>query len=762
VADRFSASVADQIPPEYHEKFRFFNHLVWGIIASLLITLVASAWWGFVGWQAPDLLEIISSAGIAAIKWVIALFLLLFATKLPRLGTWLFYWWIRNPINRQRMEADIKKYQVDRYESSDPWYNKKIHFFTAIKRTQLKPLWIFIIAGNNGMVLFFFIIRSQYNFAGSIFSAVVGILFVIVQIANLLAIWAGSAFYCKKTMSNRKQRQIVELLSWGYMLFLPITFVMFIIGNLITYELMKGVPQSAAPPYFLFYQILYVITASIMIGLGLFLMKKTPNFEWRKNEEDAPAIQNATLESVMKILRILFVLVFIGAYIGILFISMELIMADFAMAICVVSYYLVVIYSFILFALLKLIPKRPLIPLFRNRLNYTTLIKVSAVILVINFLPLVGTTTITNPSLENQFTEVFGPTWREEIRDHPTYPYMHQVSFSWFDAYFGYNMPVNAKYEQVYMQSHPRYVRDRSTRDILSNGSAPYENITHNLIFDAYLPARPEFKGITFGDGRPEKFPVVIYLHGIGMDRGSGNANWTTQYFANLGYAAFDMSYGFTGWADYPYTGGKERGYDFVDTILQIAQFTKYLEANADYYHVDLSNTYIAGRSFGGWMALCVGYLANTTYAGGNYSSQVKIRGVFPYYPASDIPGFGSDLFQLAIEAEMVDTPYIRGSSNPTALDFNPDWLYYDPLWMAENIAPGGLPVTFGIQGTHDYLVPAGATRRLESALKENGHKVIAGFYPFGSHGFDAIHWSPYGQSILYYMERMMALNSVC
>ena len=238
VADRFSSSVSNQIPPEYHEKFRFYTHFIWAILTIAVITLVASAWWNFVGWKAPDLIEILSSAAIAAIKWIIALILVVIFSKLPRLGTWLFYWWITIPANRQRMDEDVRRFKLGDYESKDQWYNKKIAFFKAIKQTQLKPLWILVIAGNFTMIIFFIIIRSQYNFAGSYFSATIGVIFVIVQLANIFTIWTSSAYYCKKTVANQKQRQIIELFSWGYMLFLPITFVMFILGNLIRFELL--------------------------------------------------------------------------------------------------------------------------------------------------------------------------------------------------------------------------------------------------------------------------------------------------------------------------------------------------------------------------------------------------------------------------------------------------------------------------------------------------------------------------------------------
>jgi acetyl esterase/lipase len=140
----------------------------------------------------------------------------------------------------------------------------------------------------------------------------------------------------------------------------------------------------------------------------------------------------------------------------------------------------------------------------------------------------------------------------------------------------------------------------------------------------------------------------------------------------------------------------------------------------------------------------------------------MTVKGVIPYYPASDIPYVGSEMFQLGDEIGLIDNAsYIRGSSNPADPDYNPEWQWYNPLVMATTAytPKGTLPPTFVIQGTHDYLVPQGAAKRIEKVCKENGQPVIAGYYPFGSHGFDALHWSPYGQSITYYMGYFLALT---
>jgi acetyl esterase/lipase len=765
VADRFSPSVAHEIPTEYHEKFRIYNDIVWFGLVGLLLALVGSSWWDFTGWDSSNVLGVIIGLGIVLLKWIIALVILFMFLRLPRLGTWLFYWWIEKPENHRRMEEDVERYQAGNYETQDVWYYRKLRLFYLLKKMKLRPLSLGIIVGNLAMIYFFIAAQLHEVPPGTQFSAIVGLLFVLVQIANILSVWAGTEFYCKKEGRNNHVRRAVELFSWGYMFFLPSAFIMFAGGNFIKFGVLSAIPLTVGTNMLKSFTTLFVFSSVLMVILGIILLIATPDFTRRNNKQE----EWETTGRNQSFLRKIIILSFLLGFLLMLVLSSELIMTDIVMVNSILSYYLVILYAFVIFALLKLLPPSYVFHLFRRRLTTSSLIKLSAVIMIVNFLPLVGTLTVTNPSLETQFSDMFGTTWKNDIKSDPTYPFMREVSFSAYDAYFGFEIPINARYGEVYMQSHPRYVKDHSTGNIISNGSIIFESITHDLKFDAYLPARPEFGGLTFGDARPEKFPVLIFLHGAGsiVDRGAWNANYTTQYFANLGYAAFDVSFGaIEEYVEFPSSGESALGYDFVDSVLQIANFTKYLETHSDYYHANLTNTYVIGRSLGGWMALCFGYLAKTAYAGGNFSNQMELRGVIPFYPASDFPGLGSEFFGLLFDLmDYFDlgpvAPQIRGSSIPTDPDYNPNWLWYNPLWLAENADPDTLPFTFGFQGTHDSNIPAGATRRLEGALKQSGQKVIAAYYPFVGHTFDVVPWSPYGQSVLYYMERFMALTSI-
>ena len=102
---------------------------------------------------------------------------------------------------------------------------------------------------------------------------------------------------------------------------------------------------------------------------------------------------------------------------------------------------------------------------------------------------------------------------------------------------------------------------------------------------------------------------------------------------------------------------------------------------------------------------------------------------------------------------------YIRGFNNPADSNYNPEWIYYNLRTLIDVSAPGSLCPSVLIQGTNDYLVNPGWTRQFQAELQKNHDTVIAGYYPFGSHGFDAYQNSPYGQSVIYYLEQFFALT---
>ena len=544
----------------------------------------------------------------------------------------MYAYWISKPVNHQKVDVAIEAYAKGEWVPSTKGYQLKQKFIAFIKTSKLKFLfWIGVIV-NVSMVPLFFIVRFNANLAGTLISVITGVIYLSLFVINFLIILGASAFYCDKGPENKTQRYKVEIFSWLYYLLQPVVFLFLIFSDVIQLgygdELEKvGIHNYTAAAGMMYWTIsmtLYMIQIGIIIILCLILLRSIPNFEIAKGRVPKPIFKNIQVQSTYKLIKGFGIALLFFGLLACFGLSLEIFFADFAMAICVLSYILVILYSTLIFVLLKLVHRIPQ-HRYHYKRPYWIIVKISVIIVGINIVPMVFTQAWTNPSMDTQFNAVFGPNWQNRI-DPAMQTRMRQYQFSAFDAYFGFDIPSNALYNQVYMQDSPRYVEYGSNKTIIDNGSTVYngnnyglENISYNMIFDAYLPAGTGFN-VTFNDSKPVEYPVLIFMHGIGMDRGSGNANYTTQYFANLGYAAFDMSYGFTGYADYPYTSGKEKGFDFPDTIHEIGQFTKFLNAHQQFFHANMSAVYFIGRSWGGWMSAECGYLYNNPFASGNFS----------------------------------------------------------------------------------------------------------------------------------------------
>jgi acetyl esterase/lipase len=208
------------------------------------------------------------------------------------------------------------------------------------------------------------------------------------------------------------------------------------------------------------------------------------------------------------------------------------------------------------------------------------------------------------------------------------------------------------------------------------------------------------------------------------------NANITSQILANYGYAVCDISYGDLGWFDASEEDSKlERGYDLPDTIFHVAKFLDYIESNSDYYHVDVSNTAVVGRSWGGLMTLILGYAYQHPFYSGNFSSNLHINSLVSYYPTSKILTGGTDVLDLGLSLFNQTAPFIRGSDNPDSNYYNSQWKYFDPYYLSSEASGlSELPKTLLLQGTHDFGIPPAWTRDFASHLKRNNRVVITGY----------------------------------
>ena len=85
-----------------------------------------------------------------------------------------------------------------------------------------------------------------------------------------------------------------------------------------------------------------------------------------------------------------------------------------------------------------------------------------------------------------------------------------------------------------------------------------------------------------------------------------------------------------------------------------------------------MNNVYFAGRSLGGFMASVCGWGYDLPFFGTNFSSQMNVRGIIPFYSSFGTIEVGSapptnEIFSGIVEGV---APEMRGSSNPDDLDF--------------------------------------------------------------------------------------------
>ncbi|MBN2150467.1 MAG: hypothetical protein JW839_03370 [Candidatus Lokiarchaeota archaeon] len=761
VGGRFSDSVWDKVPQEYQQKYRSADWLLFFFVVAAGLWLMQSGVWTNTGWDLGDLENAAIQLGIT-LAWVIAGMVFLFASlRLAPLSSWLFARWMRaHPLE---VKSAAEALAEGRYAPRSKGYDLKRRLIQAAKRSKFSWLHFTALGCSAASIPLYFIVRWTAGLAGSYVSWVAGLVEFVAIVSTVFSAIVAAGYYCKKDVENNAQRRLIELLSWLYIVMLPLAFFTYSLSVVASVNFIDELSSDYTLPLLAVHVFATVGMPAISITLNWYvLFKGKPDFE----AKHAPRQPQRVVGRVFRVISNIVLAIFIGVLLALLGLGLLIIVLDAAMAIAILSSNAILfgVALPVTFTVLKLARKRPA----RYNQPYNTLLRLAVVVMAINAVPLVGTMAWTNPSVEAQFAASFGDDWQSQITP-AEYARMRQVPFSFFDMAHGYDIPSNAKFTIEYCRDSPRYVSNHTvypngTRvdTVLSDGSSKFTQIVDTFVFDAYLPP-----WLGFGDGRPERLPVVIFMHGIGMSFGTENANWTSQYFANQGYLVCDLEYGFV--RDRHFSGSTipqgvestsrsgRNGYDFPDTIYHVGNFTRFLEnaTNAAYFHADLDNVYFAGRSFGGWMAPVCAYGYNMSFMGANFSSAMTARGCIPYYGAHGIAAGGSDDIFFG-----ADLAYIRGSSHESDPDYNELWKWMDPYVLADKSKNGGVDVcpTILLHGTNDYVTP-GWSRQLESILEASGFVAIGAYYPLGAHAFEAIHWLQYGQSTTYYVERFLALT---
>ncbi|MYL64314.1 alpha/beta hydrolase fold domain-containing protein [Bacillus hwajinpoensis] len=244
------------------------------------------------------------------------------------------------------------------------------------------------------------------------------------------------------------------------------------------------------------------------------------------------------------------------------------------------------------------------------------------------------------------------------------------------------------------------------------------------LRFDSFLPKEK--------DG---KLPVLIRIHGgswANGDKGDANVMQQNTYFAEQGYAVFDIQYGLTTLSSYGLSNNVPddvRGsFSVDDQVRHIGFFTKYLAEHAEEYDLDLSTTFISGGSAGGHLATASALAMTEGKYGDWFSEELKVKGLIPYYPANKGPALGG----------------ITGTE--------------ELLWPEQLVSEDSPPALL-FHGTHDTYVGYETAASFKETYAENDNKKAAVIYmPFGNHGSDFYFAGYYSQTFTYYMERFMAL----
>ncbi|MBD3227890.1 MAG: hypothetical protein GF329_06850 [Candidatus Lokiarchaeota archaeon] len=371
------------------------------------------------------------------------------------------------------------------------------------------------------------------------------------------------------------------------------------------------------------------------------------------------------------------------------------------------------------------------------------------IVIILNAMPLIGGVQKPIQSAETQFQNEFGIDYMNSI-DVNVRQNMRDSPFDFSKMYFGFD-----EYQCNISYNEGPYLTVNSSEGI------------DKFYFDYYGPKS--------GSG---PYPTIINIHGgawvIG-NKGAENLVTYSKYFAQRGYAVFDIQYGLGHVSDEEATIlglnvdnalglvqgllGREltnKSYTIPEMITQVVgNFTDYLAAHASEYNANISCVFVTGLSAGGHLT--------QTFIGWNntwshvFNDSLTIKGIIPRYGPADM-GY---LFEYQSNDVLLEA---AGNFDELMIDVfggNPvtDQAFEElisPIYYVDESAPPCLI----IQGEQDRMVPAEIAWELRSTYKVNapGTPCIIITFPYYGHALDFIPSSPGGQITLYYWERFMAL----
>jgi len=541
-----------------------------------------------------------------------------------------------------------------------------------------------------------YISNPTYSILWDIF----GVLLLLTLFGNLILIFINSSKNHKKNLFRNK----MNFFSYFYLIFIIFAMVGLMLGNLLISVTYSNQIIDNLGTYTLIYSFYFGVLA-IGISYALFGIKRYKNLTSMTQIQDFERRSSRRFLKFKKILKKFTIIIsrttfIIGIIFGIvsIFGSFEVVTTIIA----IISGQFGIFFSIIFFAntilLLKLKHRD-----WKSKKFYRTTtigILVSGLLLVPLFL-----TQHTINDIERNFSNTFGPNWRDRIPSEAT-QYFLKTPFS-IPSYFLGIPPKDCKIEK---------------------NTLFYNDEGIQLYFDAYMPLNKE-------KALPGENSTIIRIHGGGWvsgDKGMMNMMQMNKYFAAQGYTVFDIQYGIDVnplFSLDPLTPDYKKGdFNIDDMMRHIGIFTKYLANKSSLYDANLDSIFISGGSAGGHLTCAVALaIASENYTD-VFSGNLTVKGLIPFYPANGQMGF----FGISGSDEFKNPEKLIETDSPPCLIF---------------------------QGTHDILNYFSISRNIQNTYNAKGNENCAILWmPLGGHASDIYFAGNYNQIFLYYMERFMYL----
>jgi acetyl esterase/lipase len=294
-------------------------------------------------------------------------------------------------------------------------------------------------------------------------------------------------------------------------------------------------------------------------------------------------------------------------------------------------------------------------------------------------------------------------------------------------------------------QTEPRWERDLPFWTIPGTG--------RKLLCDLWQP--PE--------GRAPSGLAFIFLHGSAwtmLDKDFG----TRLFFRHLvaqGHVVMDVAYRLC------------PEVDIYGMLGDVKRAVAWMKSNAADYHVDPQRIVLGGASAGGHLSMLAAYAPHHPQLTPPdvIEADLSVRGVVSFYGPSDLLA----VYKHTNQQRLVGLPKVaigataagdsKNMRDAGRLDILLGGHPFDIPETYELASPvthvhSGCPPTLLIQGEHDLITPAAATRVLYRKLLDVKAPVINVLFPCTDHGFDLLlpRLSPTSQSALYDVERFLAL----